>query len=72
MSGSSGNTNSGNSNLGSQGGRSPRHGNENITARHDQTGPQQSKGGSAEESARGTVSGKTDSRQADPDQAGEE
>jgi hypothetical protein len=68
MSGSSGNTNAGNSNLGSQGGRAPRHGNENVTARHDERGPQQAKGGSAEEAARGTVTGRNDSRLADADQ----
>ena len=69
MSGSSGNTNTGNSNVGSQGGRSPRHGNDDITARHNQGGPQQAQGGSAEESARGSVTGRTDSREADPDKA---
>ena len=72
MSGSSGNTNSGNSNKGSQGGRSPRHGNDDVTARHDRTGPQQVKGGSPEESARGTVTGRDDSRLADPDRPTDE
>lgn len=63
MSGSPGNTSGG-----TQGGRSPRHGNDDVTARHNQKGPQQVQGGSAEESARGTVTGRNDSRQADPDQ----
>jgi hypothetical protein len=63
MSGSSGNTNTG-----TQGGRSPRHGNDDVSARHNQGGPQQVQGGSPEESARGTVTGRNDSTLADPDQ----
>ena len=51
--------------------RAPRHGNENVTARHQQTGPQQVKGGSPEESARGTVTASND-RLADPDRPTEE
>ena len=48
MSGSSGNTNAGGDRA-----RSPRHGNDDVSARHRETGPQQVKGGSPEESARG-------------------
>ena len=62
MSGSSGNTNAG-----TKGGRAPRHGNDDVSARHNQGGPQQAQGGSPEESARGTVTGRNDSREADPD-----
>ncbi|AHG89231.1 hypothetical protein J421_1694 [Gemmatirosa kalamazoonensis] len=61
MSGSSGNTNS------KKGGRAPRHGNDDVSARHNQGGPQQVQGGSPEESARGSVTGRNDSRLADPD-----
>ena len=61
MSGSSGNTNS------KKGGRPPRHGNDDVSARHNQGGPQQVQGGSPEESARGSVTGRNDSRLADPD-----
>jgi len=67
MSGSSGNTSAG-----TQGGRAPRHGNDDVAARHRQGGPQQEQGGSAEESARGTITGRNDSRRADPDTAGED
>jgi hypothetical protein len=67
MSGSPGNTNAGKDRA-----RSPRHGNDDISARHDQTGPQQVKGGSPEESERGTVTGRNDSRLADPDQPDQE
>ena len=65
MSGSSGNTNAGGDRA-----RGPHHGNDDVTARHDPTGPQQEKSGSPEESARGRVTGegKRDSRLADPDQ----
>jgi len=62
MSGSSGNTNAGGDRA-----RSPRHGNDDVSARHRQTGPQQVKGGSPEESARGDVSTRNDSHLADPD-----
>ena len=67
MSGSSGNTNAGGDRP-----RSPRHGNDDLTARHNQGGPQQVQGGSPEESARGSVTGRNDSRLADPDQPTEE
>ena len=67
MSGSSGNTNAGGDRA-----RSPRHGNDDVSARHRQTGPQQVKGGSPEESARGSVTGRNDSTLADPDQPTEE
>ena len=55
-----------------QGGRSPRHGNDDVSARHNQGAPQQAQGGSPEESARGTVTGREDSRLADPDRPTEE
>jgi len=67
MSGSPGNTSSGN-----QGGRSPRHGNDDVIARHRQGEQQQEQSGGAEESARGTITGRDDSRKADPDAAGDE
>ena len=67
MSGSSGNTNAGGDRA-----RSPRHGNDDVSARHRQTGPQQVKGGSPEESARGNISTHNDSHLADPDRPTEE
>jgi hypothetical protein len=67
MSGSPGNTNPG-----TQGGRAPRHGNDDVIARHRQGEHQQEQGGSAEESARGTITGRNDSRRADPDTPGED
>jgi hypothetical protein len=67
MSGSSGNTNAGGDRA-----RRPRHGNDDVSARHRQTGPQQVKGGSPEESARGTVSDREDSHLADPDRPTDE
>ena len=67
MSGSSGNTNAGGDRA-----RTPRHGNDDVSARHRQTGPQQVKGGSPEESARASVTGRNDSHVADPDRPTDE
>jgi hypothetical protein len=67
MSGSSGNTNTG-----TKGGRAPRQGNDDVSARHRQTGPQKVMRGGQEESARGTVTGRNDSRLEDPDRPTDE
>lgn len=62
MSGSSGNTSSG-----TEGGRTPRNGNSDVTARHGAHGDAARDDTGAEASARGTRTGRNDSKPADPD-----
>ena len=63
MSGSPGNTSSGN-----EGGRSPRNKNADIVERHDRDGGRHAGGTDASTSARPTQTGERDSKPADPDQ----